>query len=512
TYGSISLGTPENDQIPSADGDDAFLVATQYEPGATLDFFTGKIDLTGSEHPALTLRHYKWSDADANKFSIYAILADGKTVELGTTDHSAGGNIGWNVTVCPLEKVKGQIVELAVSALFMTHTSMPFDALRIAEMPEYDLAATFVSAPSRIEAGKEFVASGSISNMGSKKAESYKVELLINDEAVASLEGASLASGQSAPIQMRHTLSPLASGTQKIQLRVNMDSDSDATNDVSPAVTPTLVESALPAVTDLKAVETPEGVSLSWTEPGTAGYGVKEAEDFEDAEAWTGEVDGWTMLDIDDQQIGTLEGASMPGAVAMRTHHSFFVFDSSSDDITYYNPALEYLVKGNSGSKSLVAMYILNPSVAQDDWAISPLLSGEAQTISFYARSFHPDYLDHLEVLYSTKDSTDPADFVSLCENGPFEVPQLVDAIGNAIYQQYEFKLPQGAKRFALRVYNEGGNGFMLMIDDVKFDQANKELSVDHYDVYRNGICINPGPVVETGYLDATVPAGTHTY
>ncbi len=512
TYGSISLGTPEYDKIPSADGDDAFLVATQYEPGATLDFFTGKIDLTGTEHPALTLRHYKWSDTDANKFSIYAILADGKTVDLGTTDHSAGGNIGWNVTVCPLEKVKGQVVELAVSALFMTHTSMPFDALRIAEMPEHDLSATFVSVPGRIEPGKEFVATGAVCNMGSKKAETYNVELLINDEAVASIEGKAVESGETLPVQLRHTLSPLASGTQKIQLRVNMDSDSDATNDVSPAVTPTLVESAFPAVADLKATATPEGVELSWTEPSTGGYGVKEAEDFEDAEAWTGEVDGWTMVDVDDQQIGTLEGASMPDAVAMRTHHSFFVFDSSSDDITYYNPALEYLVKGNSGSKSLVAIYILNPSVAQDDWAISPLLSGEAQTISFYARSFHPEYLDHMEVLYSMKDSTDPADFVSLCENGPFEVPQLVDAIGNAVYQQYQFKLPQGAKRFALRVYNEGGNGFMLMIDDIKFDQANKELAVDHYDVYRNGICINPSPVIEAAYLDASVPAGTHTY
>lgn len=512
TYGSISLGTPEYDGIPSADGDDAFLVATQYESGATLDFFTGKIDLTAAEHPAFTLRHYKWSDADANKFRIYAIMADGKTIDLITEDHSEGGNIGWNVTVCPLEKVKGQVVELAVSSLFMTHTSMPFDALRIAEMPEHDLSATFVSTPGRIEPGKVFVAAGAVCNMGSKKAESYNVELLINDEAVASIDGKAIDSGESVPVQLRHTLSPLASGAQKIQLRVNMDADTDASNDVSPAVTPTLVESSFPAVTDLKATETPEGVSLSWTDPPTAGYGVKEAEDFEDAEAWTGEVDGWTMVDVDDQQIGTLEGASMPDDVAMRTHQSFFVFDSSSDDITYYNPALEYLVKGNSGSKSLVAMYILNSTVAQDDWAISPLLSGEAQTISFYARSFHPEYLDHLEVLYSMKDSTDPADFVSLCENGPFEVPQLVDAIGNALYQKYEFNLPQGAKRFALRVYNEGGNGFMLMIDDVKFDQANKELAVDHYDVYRNGVCINPSPVVESSYLDTSVPAGTHTY
>lgn len=512
TYGSLAVGTVEDNGIPAADGDNAFLVAKQYEADATLNFFTGKIDLTGAEHPALVMRHYKWSDADANTFTVYALTADGKQTEVGFVDHAYDGNIGWNVVVCPLEALKGKVVELAVTALFHTHDSMPFDAISVTDMPEYDLAATYISVPARVEASKEFSVTGSVTNMGVHKADSYSVELLLNGESVASLDGTPLQSGESTDIIFNHTLSPLHSGNPEMAIRVNLASDGDPSNDVTPAATSQFVDSKFPAVDDLTATEGAEGVSLSWSAPSTEGHGVKETEDFESAEAWTEEVEGWTMVDVDGEQIGTLEGAAMPEAVAMRTSHSFFVFDSASEDIFYYNPALEYLVTGNSGSRSLVAMYILKNGAVQDDWAISPLLSGEAQTISFYARSFHPEYPDHMEVLYSMTDSKNPADFVSLCKDGPFEVPQLVDAVGNAQYEQYSFQLPEGAKRFALRAYNEGGNGFMLMIDDVKFKQANAELAVDHYDVYRDGICVNGSPVTDTSYLDTAVPNGDHTY
>ena len=512
TQGSLAVGTLEDNNIPAADGDNAFLVATQYEADATLDFFTGKIDLTTASSPAFVIRHYKWSDADANTYAVYAVTADGKRTVLGSYDHAAGGNIGWNVAVCTLESVKGNIVELGVSACFKTHESMPFDAVSVVDMPDYDLAATYISAPARVEALKEFTITGSVSNLGTRMAADYTVELLENGETVASIPGKPLESGESADVSFSHVISPLNSGDPEMAIRVIFPSDANASNDISPSATVRFVESKFPAVEDLTAARIADGVALSWSAPSTDGYDVKETEDFENAEAWTEEVEGWTMIDMDGAQIGTLEGAGMPDGVAMRTTHSFFVFDSASDDIFYYNPALEYLVTGNSGSRSLVAMYILKQGIAQDDWAISPLLSGEEQTISFYARSFHPDYPDHMEVLYAMTDSTDPADFLSLCEEGPFEVPQLVDAIGNAVYQHYEFKLPEGARRFALRAYNEGGDGFMLMIDDVKFNQANARLEVDHYDIFRDGLCVNATPVTDTSYLDTDVPDGDHVY
>ena len=512
TYGSLSAGNPANDGIPSADGDDAFLIATQYESGATLDFFTGKIDLSNAANPALVIRHYKWSDADTNTFSVFAVTPDGKRTEVGYFDHAEAGDTGWNVAVCPLTDVKGKVVEIGISACFYSHDSMPFDALAISDMPDYDLAATSVNVPARVEPLKPFNVTGTVANLGLLAAKGYTVELLENGLPVASLDGDALDSGRSQAVSFSHTLSPLHTADPEMAIRVSFPGDSNPANDVSPVAKPKYVASKFPAVQDLTATEQADGVALSWSAPSTEGFELDDTENFENAEAWTEEVDGWTMVDVDGAQIGTLEGASLPDAVGMRTAHSFFVFDSASDDIIYYNPDLKYLVQGQSGSHSLVAMYILSQNLAQDDWAISPLLSGEKQTISFYARSFHPEYPDHLEVLYSLDDSTDPLDFISLCEDGAFEVPQLVDAVGNATYQHYEFNLPEGTKRFALRAHNEGGDGFMLMIDDVTFKQANASLGVKHYDIYRDGLCVNDAPVTATSYLDTDVPDGKHVY
>ncbi len=340
----------------------------------------------------------------------------------------------------------------------------------------------------------------------------YSVDLLLNGTVIATEKGVELAPGAQTAVTFRHTLSPLAEGNLEFTARVNVSGDGNEADNLSQPATPQLVVSKFPAVTDLAASRSTSGVELSWSAPSTDGFDVKETEDFEDATPWTEEVEGWTMIDRDGQQIGTLDGAGLPDAVAMRTSHSFFVFDNESDDILFYNPDLAFLCGANSGSKSIVAMYILNPMVSQDDWAISPTLSGEAQTLSFYARSFHPEYPDHMEVLYSEKDSTDPDDFISLCPEGAFEVPQLVDAIGNAAYKYYEFELPDGARRFALRAINPGGDGFMLMIDDVKFRQANATLAVNSYDVYRDGIKANSSPVAETSYLDVPADGQPHSY
>ena len=75
---------------------------------------------------------------------------------------------------------------------------------------------------------------------------------------------------------------------------------------------------------------------------------------------------------------------------------------------------------------------------AVDDWAISPKLSGKAQTISFYAKSYSNLYRENVEVLYSTT-GTDTDDFKSV---DVFQsIPQE--------WTEYRFDVPEGAKYFA---------------------------------------------------------------
>ncbi len=512
TYADVSIGDLASSQVAAQDGDDAFLKIYCPTQFGTPEFFTGKIDLAQAANPAVSIYHYVWSDADTNTFDVCATTSDGTEHLLGTVDHADGYPEGWNMARFSLEKVMGKTVKITVRTSFVSHENMMFDNLRVMDLKNVDLAATAVSAPARVEIGKEFVVKATVTNLGMEDCADYTVALMLNGEEVATAEGRLVESGAVTTFDFPQTLSPLVGDKVEYTVSVTIDGDEDLSNNVSPAAVPQLAVSKLPAVSDLEARRDGSDVTLTWSAPSTVGFDAKGVEDFEDAAAWTEEVDGWTMIDRDGQQIGTLEGAALPESVAMRTRHSFFVFDSESDDLTYYDPELANLVKGNSGSKSLVAMYILSSTAEQDDWAISPALSGAAQTVSFYARSFHPDFLDNMEVLYSVDDSTNPDDFITLCPDALIEVPQLTDAIGDAEYTPYEFALPEGAKRFAIRASNLGGNGLMLMIDDVKMEIANAVLEIESYDIYRDGLKINEALVTATTYADATADASAHRY
>ncbi|MDE5657032.1 MAG: choice-of-anchor J domain-containing protein, partial [Muribaculaceae bacterium] len=509
---TVTVSNMAESGVQAVDSDDAFLKLNNSTQYAIVNFFTGKIALGSAANPAVSFYHYKWSDSDTNSFDVMVFDSEGNGAMLGSCDHATDGNVGWNFAQFPITGFTGKEVYVYIAANFKSHQDQLFDVLTVADRHNIDLVAAGLAAPARVEADKEFTLTASVANSGLQTVADYSVDLLLNGTVIATGKGNELAPGAQTAVTFRHTLSPLTDGALEFTARVNVAGDGNEADNLSQPAAPQLVVSKFPAVTDLTASRVDSGVELSWSAPSTAGFDVKETEDFEDATAWTEEVEGWTMIDRDGQQIGTLEGAGLPDAVGMRTSHSFFVFDNESDDILFYNPDLAFLCGANSGSKSLVAMYILNSTVSQDDWAISPLLSGEAQTLSFYARSFHPEYPDHMEVLYSEKDSTDPDDFTTLCPDGAFEVPQLVDAIGNAAYKYYEFELPAGARRFALRAINPGGDGFMLMIDDVKFRQANATLAVDSYDVYRDGVKVNGSPVTQTSYLDVPADEQPHSY
>lgn len=505
TYAEWSVGNAASAGIPAQDGDDAFLYLycpTQY---ATPAFYTGKIDLKGIAEPAITFYHYVLSSNDRNSFEVVAVTPDGTEHPLGEVSHDGAYPDGWNLAHFPLESVKGQTVYIIVRTRINSHYNMAFDHLRVMDLPPVDLAATRLSAPARVEPDKTFTLTATVANLGSTPARDYTVTLMLDGEPVAAATPeAEIGVGAEASVEFTYTLSPLTKETPSFTAKVTVDADADPSNDLSPAAAPELRLPSWPAVADLDAkVAEGDAVALTWSAPSTAGFDAKEVEDFEDATPWADEVEGWTLIDADAQQIGQIENVGMPEAVDMRTRHSFFVFDNNDDDIYFYNPALQPLFAAHSGNRCMAAVYILSYTVDQDDWAISPELSGEAQTVSFFARSYHPEYPDLMEVLYSTENSTDPADFVSLCPDGPVEVPQLVDALGNAAYTSYEYALPAGARRLAIRAANMAGSGFMLMFDDVKMRVANATLEIDGYDIYRNGVKIASLDASQTSFTDA---------
>ena len=99
-----------------------------------------------------------------------------------------------------------------------------------------------------------------------------------------------------------------------------------------------------------------------------------------------------------------------------------------------------------------------------DSWLISPVLSGNAQTISFYERIFSGNYTpETYEVRYSTTDNN-PSSFTNVAASFESEATS---------WTLREANLPEGAKYFAIR-HTSNSEMFGIMIDDVTYEIANE--------------------------------------
>ncbi|MDE6402219.1 MAG: choice-of-anchor J domain-containing protein, partial [Muribaculaceae bacterium] len=131
--------------------------------------------------------------------------------------------------------------------------------------------------------------------------------------------------------------------------------------------------------------------------------------------------------------------------------------------------------------------YMLAPSAQSadnDNWLISPELSGNAQTVTFMAKSYTVAWPETLEIYYSTGDNavasftTQVTDITGLAADGT--VPEEWTLI--------TVNLPEGAKYFAIR--HNTYDTLALFIDDVTYEAAPsqpEDLAIIGYHVFRDG-------------------------
>jgi putative fibronectin type III domain protein len=138
--------------------------------------------------------------------------------------------------------------------------------------------------------------------------------------------------------------------------------------------------------------------------------------------------------------------------------------------------------------------------VDSDDWLISPLLSGDAQDITFYVSSETTSYgNEKFQVLTSTG-SLETTDFNLIYSN---------DKVPAQEWARHTCTLPEGTLRFAIRSY---ATNLMFRVDDVTFIPALPELRLLGYNVYRDGERITAQPVTEPTLTDRPDADGLHSY
>ena len=121
--------------------------------------------------------------------------------------------------------------------------------------------------------------------------------------------------------------------------------------------------------------------------------------------------------------------------------------------------------EAHSGVQYIESVCPASSSIAANSWLISPELSGNAQTITFWARIFTTKYTpETFEVLYTTS-GIDRSNFANSVNN--FTLVQSYSS-STETWTKYEVELPANAKHFAIR--HTSLNIFGLMVDDVTYE------------------------------------------
>ena len=507
--------------VTSQDGDGQFFYGERVGSSATLgagkgrgDFILGKVSLAGAAHPVLSLYTWKITDTDKTRLEIFAVC-DGVRSLVDTIDYTDDEDNIWTKKIVSLEDFSGKDVQLIIRYHSEGLVYCFFDNMKIVDMPDYDLGAVSVAAPKKVVAGEQFEVEAVVENVGRLDATAFTVELYGNGKMVAAETVDALAAGEQTSVRFVQSLSMAGDKAVEYSARVVYDADLDLSNNTTPSpVTVTREESLLPAVSNLTGETAENGNLLSWDaiQPEQLPYDPW-LESFEDSEPFAKEYGGWTFIDRDNRPSGNLGNINVPNHEGTVDPESFIVIDGSHDNFANSDYAKEYLAAG--GKQYLGSIYAIGDSPTQlvqsDDWAISPLLKGIAQTVTFKGKNCSINYSELIQVWYSTEDSVDPDDFVQLESfNNPGYSYRVVRTDG---WGDFSFELPEGALRFAIRVVSN--DGMMFMLDDVCFVDADATvgLVLTGYNVYCDGVKLNDEPVTTAGFTHMGADQSVdHTY
>ena len=237
---------------------------------------------------------------------------------------------------------------------------------------------------------------------------------------------------------------------------------------------------------------------MAWTAPADDTETISDG--FEDYQAWSIDNFGdWTGIDGDQGETGrlvldyTYENQGEP--------FSFIIWEPKmlASDVFEEHPDF----MPHSGDKYAAAFYSYGADdyYEADNWLISPLLSGDKQTIKFWAKNNSRDgemLAEDMELMYSTEGKAITEFKTVKTEN-----------LNSGEWTEISFEVPEGAKHFAIHQVTARG-GAALFIDDVEYTAGAGTLT--GYNVYRDGTLVGTVEADKSVYTDVPENDGTYTY
>lgn len=478
-----------------ADGTDGCVAITSQYTGYSAGIAIGKFNADGIDNPYLTFAtHYCPIQQGVNMKNVITVSADtGNGYEDVLVYDMAGHNglEGWHRVEMPLSQFKGNDVMLMIKGTIINSPYVLIDNINVIDYKDKNLTARTLSAPETVNPGESFYVYGHVENTGKDATPVAEAVLLLNGREVATAKVEALQPGNTAIVSFGQKLTIVNEPANVYTMRVDYADDMNADDNLSAAVTVKNVLPKYPAVGDLRAEKSGKNsVALTWSAPTGEMETEEITESFENGTDFAHSYGDWTFIDRDGNPAGNYD--NLPG---LSSYSGPFIANGTN----YLNFA------ARTGNKSLA--FVISEEGETNDWAISPRLSSDAQTVSFYACGYdkYGYAYESFRFLASTT-GNDPDDFTEV------ETDQNLSFIGGKEWQHFTFDLPEGTTYFAINYAPD--YGISLRIDDITFTPGDSGEALDllGYNVYRNGVKLNSETLAECNFAENEVPGGDHTY
>ena len=473
--------------------------------GGWSEMYPAAIDLRGAENPVFMFDYYKTIGGGRDSLEVivspYGLQRSFETVlkVSGSTE-----NTTYTVDLSKYKNLPRVLIGFRPT-IATANCRHNFDNLRVINQYESNLSLLKTEAPAEVRYDRQADIKATVANFGKAEARDYSVCLYKDGRTlIQRAEGQALKTGETAQYVLHYT--PTLSDPDQVVLHVEIEYEEDELpdDDASERLSLRVIKPEIPHVTDLAGLATADGLQLSWSRPANLD-GTQAREVIEDVEQYTDfiidNIGDWTVYDADHATNYFIGGTGIPTYPNMGGPAAFYVFNPFTLGIgSYFEP--------HSGQKFFAAFApqpdATGTTVAANDWLVSPELSGEAQTISFWVENFTLNLAEDFTVYYSTTDNQ-----LSTWTTG--KAVKLGDRKGTDDWSQVSFELPAGAKYFAINYHSKAGNG--LLIDDIAFTAAAKKSEINFmgYNVYHDGQKMNDSPLPVTTYTVSPLQDGSYT-
>lgn len=468
--------------LPTTDAQDLDGGLLTFSPSSVGDegtIYTGKLSTAKTEEPTFEFYYYH-KRGSQDHFDVI-VTNNGVDWEVARTITFADPALanGWVLATVPLKKYATTDFIMVGLHVYSADgiTNFHFDNLAIRQIYPQDLEAGKIYAPSKLGIGSQAGVSATVINRGSETSGDFEVQLYRNGTSVATLGGTGLAPGESKLFSFPQTADKSFGKEVSYYAVVNYAADRFIDNNTSETVKVAISRPDCPAVDDLEASVTDGTATLTWSTPD-----YKRTHDgFETYTPFIiSGIGEWTTLDKDGYETVIIGGMSneqlWPNAYEPQ---AWIVFNPSALNVDVNDDGSPSIFATHSGDQMLVSF--ASDSGRDNDWLISPLLNGKAQTISFYIKSA-TDYYGGEEYEFLTSTS-------SIVDINSFEVVESDDNVSDE-WTLVNIDVPAGATYFAIR--NVGTNHYALCVDDISYAPASAaEMELEGFNVFCNGEKLN---------------------